>query len=403
MIFVYDLVISNAKVITLGEPGTLEKGFVAIKDQKIAAVGEGCPSHQAKTCIDAQGMVVMPGLVDCHTHLMEYATAEVHQTQGAAQKMAGVANLLTALKAGIVAVGEHHLGHPVLAQTTQEYFELKKNLPIDVKVATGYCIIGTDPLTLTSSTRAGQVLAEEDLTIEDIEEMARNSEFPGEILFLNATVANLPLEAAPRAGEVTISPDKLGEIIHIFHSYGKKIGAHIEGDEAAALFIEKGGNVIHHGHGVSLDLAPDMAERGVSLVITPHAGTSSRPTSPQEVFAFYQEGVKIALASDAYIPVHPQAPWIDLPPGYVVGPEDFLKIAQPILTYFLEQGVSLEESLKLITINGREILSGEENQGCIQEGQGADLIICAKIPGIETTEVEDIKYVIKDGKIVVQR
>lgn len=317
--------------------------------------------------------------------------------------MAGVANLLTALKAGIVAVGEHHLGHPELGQTTQEYFALKKELPMEVKLAAGCCFIGTEPMALTSATRPAQVLSKDELTAEEIREMARNSEFPGENIFLNATVANLPLEAAPRAGEVTFSPEELDEIIHIFHSEGKKIGAHIEGDEAASLFIEKGGNVIHHGHGISVELAPDMAERGVALVVTPHAGTSSRPTAPQEVYEFYQKGVKIALASDSYIPVHPEAQWIDLPPGYVVGPEDFLKVAQPILTYFLEQGVPLEETLKLITLNGREILSGGTAEGSIEEGQVADLIICEKIPGVETTEPAAIKYVIKDGQVVVQK
>ena len=93
----------------------------------------------------------MPGLVDCHTHLMEYATSEVHKTQGQAQAMAGVANLLLALKSGIVALGEHHLGHPVLAQPLEVYQRIARELPMTVELAFGSCWLGFEPAVLTAA------------------------------------------------------------------------------------------------------------------------------------------------------------------------------------------------------------------------------------------------------------
>jgi len=396
--------IDNVKIITLDNQGTIENGYILIKGDHFQEVSAGHSSNKCDKKIDGQGMVVMPGFVDCHTHLMEYATAELHQTQGPAQRMAGIANLLIALKSGIVAVGEHHLGHPVLNQTTKEYQVITNNIPIDVKLAVGCCFIGTDPLTLVSSTHPGRIIdKDKDLTGEEIKHMAINSDFPGENIFLNATVANLPLSAAPKAGHVTFNYEDIETFVRVFHSYGKKIGAHIEGDIAAEMFINAGGDVIHHGHGISNKVAELMAKKNVSLVVTPHGGTSSVPLSPEEVYQFYKLGVNIAIASDSYLPPHPMVTWLDLPQDYLVGPEDFLKITRPFLKYFLDQGELLEDTLKLITVNGRRLLSNNKENGTITSGNKADCIICQQIPGIGTIDTTTIKYVIKNGHPVVVR
>jgi imidazolonepropionase len=85
-----DLIIKNAKVVTcasdgpkkgkdMQDLGIIERGFVAVKDGMIEAVGDkGWEELAEGDCqiIDAAGKLVMPGLVDPHTHLVHYGSRE---------------------------------------------------------------------------------------------------------------------------------------------------------------------------------------------------------------------------------------------------------------------------------------------------------------------------------------
>ena len=400
-----DLLITGAKVWTLDEKaGTLENGWLAAKDGHISGVGQGMPPETAaKLTVDGRGLNLLPGLVDCHTHLMEYAAAEVHGARAQAQGMAAVANLLTALKCGIVATGEHHLGHPVLDMPMEDYKKLIAITPMASVVAYGCCRLGFEPKVFTSCTRPGEAFTRDICGDEDYRRMARASDFAGENIFLNYTCANAPLEAAPHAGKITYNREELKRIVDIFHGENKKIGAHIEGDDSARLFIECGGDVIHHGHGLSPELGALMAEKKIPLVVTPSAGTGKRPTSPEEAYGFFRQGVFMALASDSYIPPHPAARWIPLAPGFMAGPEEFLKICGATLRYLVGQGVHREKALALITINGRKLIRPREPMATLTAGRPADIILCAGLPGLETEDPLDIKLVVSGGRIQVDR
>jgi N-acyl-D-aspartate/D-glutamate deacylase len=62
---VYDLVIDNARIVD-GLGGPSRPGGVAVKDGRIAAVGTGFGG--ARQRVDAEGLVLAPGIVDIHTH-----------------------------------------------------------------------------------------------------------------------------------------------------------------------------------------------------------------------------------------------------------------------------------------------------------------------------------------------
>ncbi len=60
--------ITNAKILTVGPLGTIEKGTILIRGGKITAVGASVTVPAGATVIDASGRVVTPGLIDAHSH-----------------------------------------------------------------------------------------------------------------------------------------------------------------------------------------------------------------------------------------------------------------------------------------------------------------------------------------------
>ena len=64
-----DILLTNAHVLTLDDEFTVHvAGAVAIAGEKIAAVGDIESAFDARDTLDCQGRVVMPGLVNAHTH-----------------------------------------------------------------------------------------------------------------------------------------------------------------------------------------------------------------------------------------------------------------------------------------------------------------------------------------------
>ena len=61
------IVIENATIMTVTK-GTL-KGSVVVKDGKIAEVGEKVMVPEGATIIDAGGQYLIPGIIDCHSHI----------------------------------------------------------------------------------------------------------------------------------------------------------------------------------------------------------------------------------------------------------------------------------------------------------------------------------------------
>ncbi len=65
-----DTLISNVTIVTMNERmDVLFGGFLGITDGKISLIGKKAPEEAPATIIDGTGMVVIPGLCNCHTHL----------------------------------------------------------------------------------------------------------------------------------------------------------------------------------------------------------------------------------------------------------------------------------------------------------------------------------------------
>ena len=62
------ILIQNATILTVSH-GTMENGSILIKDGKIAEVGPSIKAPVGAKVIDAAGQFVMPGIIDCHSHI----------------------------------------------------------------------------------------------------------------------------------------------------------------------------------------------------------------------------------------------------------------------------------------------------------------------------------------------
>jgi imidazolonepropionase-like amidohydrolase len=83
--------IQNATILTITH-GNIEHGSVLIQDGKIAAVGTDLKAPAGATVIDASGQFVMPGIIDCHSHIA--VEGSVNEGGPAVSSMANIADVL---------------------------------------------------------------------------------------------------------------------------------------------------------------------------------------------------------------------------------------------------------------------------------------------------------------------
>ncbi len=83
-------VIQNATILTVTN-GTIEKGTIVIRNGKIAGVGRNLPVPAGAKVIDATGQYVMPGLIDCHSHI---AADSINEGSVNVSSMVGIEDVL---------------------------------------------------------------------------------------------------------------------------------------------------------------------------------------------------------------------------------------------------------------------------------------------------------------------
>lgn len=91
----------------LAPNGTLASTDVLVDGERIAAIGEVCAAHDPDQTLDLSGKLLLPGLVDAHTHGragfdFQTATAAEMQTMKAAYAKTGVTSIFPSLASGTV-------------------------------------------------------------------------------------------------------------------------------------------------------------------------------------------------------------------------------------------------------------------------------------------------------------
>jgi imidazolonepropionase-like amidohydrolase len=83
--------IKNATILTITH-GNIEHGSILIRDGKIAEVGTDIKAPDGATVIDASGEYVLPGIIDCHSHIA--VSGSVNEGSVAVSSMVNIADVL---------------------------------------------------------------------------------------------------------------------------------------------------------------------------------------------------------------------------------------------------------------------------------------------------------------------
>lgn len=197
------------------------------------------------------------------------------------------------------------------------------------------------------------------------------------------------------SGAQQYSDEELAAIADEAHRAGIKVAAHCHGDGAARACIEAGIDCIEHGFLVSDETLKLMAQRGTFLVSTTcladqmdlSRAAPELVAKAERVFPLArtvlpraaEAGVRICCGTDA-----PAIPHGD-------GAKELAAI--------VSRGLSPIDALRAATINSAALIGREHELGRVETGYLADLIA---VPGDPTTDIgalEDIRFVMKGGKI----
>ena len=142
-----DTLISNVTIVTMNEKmDVLFGACVGITDGKIAYIGKSAPKEQPQTIIDGTGMVAMPGLINCHTHLattalrgllddlsnreaLEATLQKEAKMDSRSAKAAALLGIAEALRFGITSVSDLYYYPEATAEAVKES-GIKANLAL---------------------------------------------------------------------------------------------------------------------------------------------------------------------------------------------------------------------------------------------------------------------------------
>ena len=374
----FDRIWHNARLATLREDlpglGLIEAGIVASRDGRVAFAGPASDfpvDADAAERIDCEGRWIMPGLVDCHTHLV-YGGDRAHEfelrLQGAGyEEIARAGGGIVSTVAATRAASEAEL----VASALPRLDALIAEGVTTVEIKSGY---GLDTETELRQLVAARALGEmRPVTIRST--------------FLGAHA--LPPEAAgdkdryidlvckemlPRVAEsgladavdafmegIAFSGEQTAQVFRAAKALGLPVKLHA--DQLSNL----GGAVLAAGFGaLSADHlehtdaagAAAMARAGTSAVLLPGAFYFIRETHKPPVDLFRSHGVRMALATDCN-------------PG--TSPLTSLLLTMNMAATLFR--MTVEECLAAVTREGARALGLLADTGTLEAGKACDLAI----------------------------
>jgi imidazolonepropionase-like amidohydrolase len=195
---------------------------------------------------------------------------------------------------------------------------------------------------------------------------------------------------------VNFTDEEMKAMVDEAHRLGRRVAAHAMGWEGIDASLRAGVDSIEHGYGLDEGLMDRMVKQGVYWCPTIYVGVyvaegraaAGAPIWPKmrdlEAKAFgvaVRKGVKIAYGTDA---------------GGYAWTENQAKE----FTYMVRYGMTPMQALQSATVVAAELLERPGDFGAIETGRFADIIAVEGDPLRDISELERVQFVMKGGEVI---
>lgn len=348
------------------------------------------------TVIDLSQATVLPGLIDCHSHLLvsmpdhmsggEALTTAVALMSPEFRTLLGAHHAKEYLEAGVTSV--RVLGHSGISGDIALRDAIRSGLVPGPRLqAAGRKIAppGGQALYLQPAL-AKPILEQEFITVSGPEEARKAVR---ENMAIGADVIKISIDGGAGAYWKFryMAPEDVKAIVEDAHRLGLRAAAHAVEKSAIQAAIDAGADSIEHAFFATNDQLQQMKEKGIFLVATDIPDNGGSPESKDRLQRAMKLGLKIAIGSDL---------WFPPAKGVTYGQAALAELAA-----LHEEGMPNVEVIRSATLNGAELMGRSNLLGEIVAGKLADLIALSADPLEDVRSLEHVQFVMK-GAVVVK-
>jgi imidazolonepropionase-like amidohydrolase len=374
--------------------------YIVVEKDRIARIVNAVPA--GVKVIDLSKYTVVPGLIDCHAHLLgdpkDQSSMSPLRMSAAQAVIWGVHSLPIWLDHGFTALrdaGEPDTGYGQLALRDSIGKGLIRG-PRMVSAGNFVSVTGGhgDVDLLSPDQRLPRRPNISD-TVDDVSSAVRRDiKFGADWIKLMATGGVMDPISDYNVQE--LSQEQMAKAVEVAHRAGKKVMAHAEGAEGIKAAVRAGVDSIEHGTVLDEEGAKLMEQHGTWLVPTLFCFQHDMETglSQGRDPASFAKGLAIVKEQG---PAFKRALEHHLKIAY--GLDDDVDYVSKEFGALVRGGMTPIEALRAATINGAELLGRAKDLGSIEPGKYADIVAVDGDPLSDITVMEKVTFVMKGGEV----